>query len=62
MQAHLLDDRPWYDVPGAAAKANLTQPTIRDYIRSGRLRATKFGRVWRISPEDLDAFLAGGVT
>jgi excisionase family DNA binding protein len=50
------------NVPRAAARANLTQSTICDYIRSGRLRATKFGRAWRISPEDLDAFLAGGVS
>jgi excisionase family DNA binding protein len=58
MQAQL--DRPWYDPIKAGAKADLTPATIRHYIRTGRLRATKFGRVWRIAPEDLDAFMRGG--
>lgn len=54
-------ERPWYSVTGAAAKAALHPDTIRHYIRSGRLRATKFGNTWRISPEDLDALLREGV-
>jgi excisionase family DNA binding protein len=53
-------ERPWYDPTTAGARAGLTPATIRHYIRTDRLRASKFGRVWRIAPEDLDAFLAGG--
>jgi excisionase family DNA binding protein len=54
-------ERPWYSPATAGARAGLTAETIRHYIRLGQLRATKFGRVWRIAPEDLDEFLAGGV-
>ena len=29
---------------------------VYDYITAGRLKATKFGRCWRIKPSDLEAF------
>ena len=31
--------------------------TVRDYIRTGKIPAAKFGRVWRVSEEDLRAFI-----
>ena len=35
----------------------LSNYTIGDYIRSGKLKAIKFGRVWRVSENQLKQFL-----
>ena len=35
----------------------LSNYTIGEYIRSGKLKAIKFGRVWRISENQLKQFL-----
>jgi excisionase family DNA binding protein len=32
--------------------------TIYEYIRNGQLRASKFGRTYRISAQDLELFVA----
>ncbi len=31
--------------------------TLRRYIRQGKLRAVKFGRVWRVEEKDLENFI-----
>jgi excisionase family DNA binding protein len=31
--------------------------TVREYIRDGKLPASKFGKVWRVSEEDLEQFI-----
>jgi Helix-turn-helix domain len=56
----LVDEQPWYSPARAGVKADLKPATIRFNIRMGNLKATKIGRVWRVAPEDLAAFLAGG--
>ena len=35
--------------------------TVRNYVRDGRLKSTRFGKQYRIARSDLDAF-TGGVT
>ena len=35
----------------------LSNYTIGEYIRSGKLKAIKFGRVWRVSENQLKQFL-----
>lgn len=40
-----------------AEKLNLSEKTIRNLIESGELEAHKFGRVFRISEEQLDNFI-----
>ena len=44
-------------VEDVAKELNLSEDTIRSYIRSRKLPAIKFGNTYRISREDLDAFI-----
>jgi excisionase family DNA binding protein len=36
---------------------HLTIRTLYTYIKTGQLRAVKFGKYWRVSQEDLEAFM-----
>jgi excisionase family DNA binding protein len=38
-----------------AVELKLTPQTVRNWIKSGKLRATKHGHVFRVTREDLDA-------
>lgn len=49
---------PVMSVREAAAFANLSEETIRRYIRSGRLAAREFGRFYVIEERDLKRLLA----
>ncbi|MFD2926291.1 helix-turn-helix domain-containing protein [Halobacillus naozhouensis] len=31
--------------------------TIRNYLKEGKIRGSKFGREWRVKQEDLDKFI-----
>lgn len=42
----------------AAARLGITPGLVAKYIRQGRLRATRFGRDWKIEAEDLEQFAA----
>jgi excisionase family DNA binding protein len=44
-------------VEDAAARANCSSETIRRACRSGRLRASRIGSQWRVSPEALAEWL-----
>ncbi|NUB33988.1 helix-turn-helix domain-containing protein [Azospirillum brasilense] len=58
----------WWTVRHVAQRLHVVPRTIRNWILVGtapgdadgnvRLRATRFGRVWRIRPEDVVAFEA----
>ena len=39
----------------------VTQRTVYNYIKTGKLKAVKMGKYWRVRHEDLDAFLTGGM-
>jgi excisionase family DNA binding protein len=44
--------------PEGAAEALLVSPkTIRDWLRTGRLKGVKVGRLWRVRESDLEEFL-----
>lgn len=43
-------------VKEAAELLGLTENIVRDYLAEGKIQGAKFGRVWRIHPEDLKAF------
>jgi excisionase family DNA binding protein len=45
-----------------AAKVKVRPKTVREWLRSKRLKGVKAGHFWRIRPEDLDAFLEGEPT
>jgi excisionase family DNA binding protein len=48
-----------YTVEDVAKILKVQNRTIRDYIRSGKLKALKLGRAYRVKEEDLKAFLSG---
>jgi excisionase family DNA binding protein len=43
----------------AAARLKLTPQTVRDWLKAGKLKGVKLGRVWRVDAEALDRLLAG---
>jgi excisionase family DNA binding protein len=47
--------------PEDAAKALLVKSdTLRGWLRTGKLKGVKVGRLWRVRESDLEAFLQGG--
>lgn len=40
-----------------AAKLNVDERTIREFIRKNELRAIKVGKEWRITDDDLDVYV-----
>lgn len=40
-----------------ATRLQMNILTIYEYIRSGQLRASKFGRTYRVSEKDLNSFI-----
>jgi excisionase family DNA binding protein len=49
--------RPLLTVHETAEQLKVKESTIRSWIRSGKLRAIKFGREWRVTVKDLERFL-----
>jgi excisionase family DNA binding protein len=45
-----------------AAKVKVKPKTVREWLRTKRLKGVKAGHFWRIRPEDLEAFLEGKPT
>ena len=50
-----------YTPEEVATLLKLHPQTVYQYIRKGRIRAAKLGRVWRIRHRDLDDFLTRAV-
>ncbi len=48
---------PLYSISAVAKFLGVNPKTIRRWITAGDLPAHRFGRQWRISPEDLDVFV-----
>jgi excisionase family DNA binding protein len=44
----------FYDVPGAAQVLGLKHETMRRWLRTGKVRAVRLGRDWRISERAID--------
>jgi len=44
----------------AATRLACSPKAVRQWLREGKLRGSRVGRLWRISEEDLAAFIAGG--
>ena len=40
----------------------ITKRTLYNYIRCGQIKASKVGREWRFTQEQVDEFLANGTT
>lgn len=50
-------DAPLLTPAQVARRLQVTEHTVYDWLRKGRLRGVKLGRLWRVSGDDLDAFL-----
>ena len=48
-----------YTTAEVAKILQVTQRTIYEYIYSGKLKAVKIGQYWRITEENLNAFING---
>lgn len=48
---------PLLTVDETAEMLRVQPATVRGWIRSGKLRASKFGREWRVMPGDLEHFI-----
>jgi excisionase family DNA binding protein len=44
-------------VEEAAAKLKLARKTLRDWLRTGKLRGVKTGKYWRVREQDVNAFV-----
>jgi len=42
-----------------AERLQITERTVYEWIRGGKLTALKLGRLWRIRQDELEAFLEG---
>ena len=49
-----------YTLAEVAEILQLTRRTIYTYVRTGRLRAVKLGKTWRVTPEAIRELLANG--
>jgi excisionase family DNA binding protein len=47
-------------VKDAAARLQLTEETVRDWLNTGKLKGIKLGKSWRIDPADIDRLLSEG--
>ncbi len=50
-------EEKYYTIAQVAEKLNLHHKTIRTFINSGRLNATRVGKQYRVTQEDLDSFV-----
>lgn len=51
-----MDQQRYLTVEESAKEFQVSEATIRRWIKSGDLRAAKIGKSWRIKRDDLDAF------
>jgi excisionase family DNA binding protein len=50
----------YYSPEEIAEQFNLKPATVRKWIRQGKLKAIKLGRLWRIPEEELQRFIKAG--
>lgn len=59
--AVLKEDRQLYTVPEAMELTGLGRSTLYKYLREGKLKGVRMGKVWRISDAALRKFSREGV-
>jgi excisionase family DNA binding protein len=55
-----MTDRRFFTPEQVAELLQISRVTVMDYLRKGRLKGYRVGKLWRIKEEDLEAFLEGG--
>lgn len=51
--------RKLYEVDEIAGMLGVMPRTIRDYIRKGKLKGSKFDKRWHVTQDELNRFLSG---
>jgi len=46
-----------YTIKQVAEKIQLQEKTVREWLRTGKMKGVKLGRIWRIREQDLIQFL-----
>jgi excisionase family DNA binding protein len=54
------DESRFYSLDQVAERLGLHVRTVRAYVRSGRLRALRIGKQYRVAREDLEAIFSAG--
>jgi excisionase family DNA binding protein len=44
-------------VEQAAAKLQIAPKTLKDWLRAGRIKGVRLGKLWRVKERDLEAFV-----
>jgi excisionase family DNA binding protein len=47
-------------VEQAAAKLQIAPKTLKDWLRAGRIKGVRLGKLWRLKEVDLEAFVNQG--
>lgn len=55
-----MEEKKVYTLDEVAQLLNTTKKTLYTYIKSGKLKAVKIGKLWRVTNENLDDFLNKG--
>ncbi len=53
----MMNDEKLLTPTDVANSLQVNERTVTQWLRKGRLRGFKLGKEWRISPDDLQAFL-----
>ncbi|MBA7548797.1 hypothetical protein ES705_41265 [subsurface metagenome] len=56
-----IDEEVYFSVEELVAILPLTALTIRDYLRKGKLKGKKVGRLWHVSKRNLKSYLEGNI-
>jgi excisionase family DNA binding protein len=54
------EESPMYSLDQVAERLGLHVRTVRAYVRTGRLRAIRIGKQYRVAREDLEAIFSAG--
>ena len=55
-----IEDIKLYDLSQVSELLKVTQRTLYNYIKAGKLKAAKIGGVWKVTEDNLRAFMTGG--
>ncbi|MBN1193825.1 MAG: helix-turn-helix domain-containing protein [Methanomicrobiaceae archaeon] len=53
----IFSDQNFYAIPEVAERLKITEELVRELIRRGELHAYRIGKAYRITDDDIDAFL-----
>lgn len=55
-----MDELRVYTIEQVAEKLSVTRRTVYSYVKEGKLKAVKIGKYWRVTEDNLKAFLETG--